>query len=64
MTYDVLASGIYGKFTGEFKSNEYQKKFKSNKLRKFKSNGYRSLNQINSNSSDQMISMKRVRCLI
>ena len=63
MAYDVLASRIYEKFTGEFKSNEYQKKFKSNKLRKFKSNGYWSLNQINSISLDQMISMEGFRCL-
>ena len=41
-----------------------KKKLKSNKLRKFKSNGYRSLNQINSNSLDEMFIMERVRCLI
>ena len=63
MAYDVLASRIYEKFTEEFKSNEYQKNFKSNKLRKFKSNGYWSLNQINSISLDQMISMEGFRCL-
>ena len=37
MAYDVLASRIYEKFTGEFTSNEYQK----------------SLNQINWESLNQ-----------
>ena len=32
MTYDVLASEIYGKFTGELKSNEYQKSSISNQI--------------------------------
>ena len=47
VTYDVLARAIYGKFTGEFKSNVYQK----------------SLNQINCNSLNQMINMESFRCL-
>ena len=64
MTYDVLASGIFGKFTGEFKSNTYIKKSLNQINWQFKSNWYRSLNQINCNSLNQMkYSVTKLKCL-